>query len=121
MTATQLKLFDAREVSTNSREGSRQFRKYPDGPGFKAAGASQEAAQEFGGKVTRLRAEVLAELERWPDGKTADENAILLQRSPLSIRPRMSELRTMGKVLSTGNRRRNESGMSATVWKVAAA
>jgi hypothetical protein len=92
---------------------------YPQTPGFKSRGASQEAAQHVAGAASRLRAAVLAELRRWPGGRTADEIAISMQRSPLSVRPRISELRAMGQVVATGERRRNESGMSASVWVVA--
>ena len=45
--------------------------------------------------------------------------AKLLQRSPLSVRPRLSELKAMAKIVATGERRRNESGMTATVWRAA--
>jgi predicted ArsR family transcriptional regulator len=60
---------------------------------------------------------VLEELRTWPKGRTADELAKLLRRSPLSVRPRLSELKALGKVAATGERRRNESGMTATVWR----
>ena len=33
-------------------------------------------------------------------------------------RPRVAELKAMGKITATGERRRNESGMSASVWRV---
>jgi hypothetical protein len=39
------------------------------------------------------------------------------RRSSLSIRPRVAELKAMGKITPTGDRRRNESGMSASVWR----
>jgi hypothetical protein len=90
---------------------------YPHAPGYKAAGASQEAAQHVAGAASRLRAAVLAELRRWPDGRTADEIADGLRRSPLSVRPRVTELKALGRIVPTGERRRNESGMSATVWR----
>jgi hypothetical protein len=92
---------------------------YPHAPGYKAAGASQEAARHAAGAASRLRAAVLAELHRWPAGRTADEIADGLHRSPLSIRPRVAELKAMGKITATGERRRNESGMSASVWRAA--
>jgi hypothetical protein len=91
--------------------------RYPEVPGFKSHGASREAARRVAGAASRLRADVLAELRRWPAGRTADEIADSLQRSPLSVRPRVAELKAMGKITATGARRRNESGMSASVWK----
>jgi hypothetical protein len=42
-----------------------------------------------------------------------------MNRSPLSVRPRLSQLRAAGKIVATDQRRRNESGMTATVWKAA--
>jgi hypothetical protein len=89
---------------------------YPERPGFKAFGASQEAARQAAGSAARLRRAVLAELGVNPG--TADEIAKRLHRSPLSIRPRVSELRALGEIVATGERRRNESGMSASVWQV---
>jgi hypothetical protein len=37
----------------------------------------------------------------------------------LSVRPRISELNRTGKIKQTGARRKNESGMTATVWRIA--
>ena len=65
---------------------------YPHRPGFKSFGASQEAGQRIAGEASRLRAQVLAELRKWPAGRTADEIALLLRRDRLSVRPRFSEL-----------------------------
>ena len=88
---------------------------YPDSPGFKVSGASQAAA------VVRpiaaaLRAKVLECLRTAP--ATADEVAGRLDHSPLGIRPRVAELKRLGLIRATGERRRNRSGMSATVWAV---
>ena len=47
---------------------------------------------------------------------TADEVAALLGETVLSIRPRVAELRKLGKIAATGDKRRNESGMLASVW-----
>jgi hypothetical protein len=90
---------------------------YPERPGFKAFGSSQEAARQAAGTAARLRRAVLAELRINPG--TADEIAARLRRSVLSIRPRVSELKAMKEITTTGERRRNESGMSASVWRVA--
>jgi hypothetical protein len=113
MTAVQLALFG--EEKAKPREKSRGFARYPGVPGYKAAGTSQEAAGRVAGDASRLRAAVLGELR----GKTADEIARLMNRSPLSVRPRLSELRAACKVVATDERRRNESGMTATVWRAA--
>jgi hypothetical protein len=116
MTAVQLALFG--EEKAKPREKSRGFARYPEVPGYKAAGTSQEAAGRVAGDASRLRAAVLGELRRWHSGKTADELARLMNRSPLSVRPRLSQLRAAGKIVATDQRRR-ESGMTATVWKAA--
>jgi hypothetical protein len=114
--AVQLGLFG--EPSPNPHEPSRTVATYPQRPGFKSYGASQEAAAHVAGTASRLRAMVLEELRLWPAGCTADELAKLLQRDRLSIRPRLSELKAAGKIVATGERRHNESGMSASVWRV---
>jgi hypothetical protein len=109
MTVVQLALFEVVEQPTTSR--------YPGAPGYKAPGASAEAAQRIAGTASRLRGQVLEELRQWPAGRNADELAVGLRRSPLSVRPRLSELHAAGKIVATGERRRNESGMSASVWR----
>jgi hypothetical protein len=91
--------------------------RYPERPGFKAFGSSQEAAHQAVGSAARLRRAVLAELRVSPG--TADEIAARLRRSVLSIRPRVSELKAMKEITTTGERRRNESGMSTSVWRAA--
>ena len=91
---------------------------YPDAPGFKVAGPSQLAAEKITPKSEKLRTFVLEEFERHPGGLTADEIATALNLSVLSVRPRVSELRRLGMIEQTGSRRTNESGMTATVWRV---
>jgi hypothetical protein len=51
---------------------------YPERPGFKAFGASEEAAHQAAGSAARLRRAVLAELRVRPG--TADEIAARLRR-----------------------------------------
>jgi predicted transcriptional regulator len=92
---------------------------YPDAPGFKVAGPSEEAAEAIGGTANKMRAAVLARLAQCPAGATADEIAKDLNLSILSVRPRVSELKRTGKIKQTGARRKNESGMTATVWWIA--
>jgi hypothetical protein len=116
-TAVQLALFG--EEPPRPREHSQNLARYPRQPGYEAPGASQEAAQRVAADAFGLRAVVLDELRLWPSGRTADEIATSLRRSPLSVRPRLSELRAAGKIVATEERRRNESGLTATVWKAA--
>ena len=92
---------------------------YPDAPGFKVAGPSKLAAEKVASTSAKMRALVLEEFAQHPAGLTADEIATALNLSVLSVRPRVSELRRLGKIEQTGSRRTNESGMTATVWRLA--
>jgi hypothetical protein len=97
---------------------SRLPEEYPDAPCFKAPGPSEEAAERVAGQAKVLRAKVIAAYqERHPAGFTADEVAAELNQSILSVRPRVSELRRSGDLIDTGQRRPNESGLKATVWR----
>lgn len=93
---------------------------YPDVPGFKAAnGASQEAAAAIAPRAPRLRGIVLAAFHEAPAGLTIDEAAGVVDLPVLSVRPRVAELHRLGEIRPTDERRRNTSGMSATVWRIA--
>ena len=92
---------------------------YPDEPGFKAEGPSQQAAQAVAGTAKTLRAAVVQTLIEARHDMTADEIADAMGRSILSIRPRVSELHRLGAIQPTGMRRRNASGLSATAWELA--
>jgi hypothetical protein len=93
---------------------------YPEVPGYKAAGASQEAAAAMFGPAKTLRARALACIAQASDGLTADQVAAQLDASPFAIRPRVTELNRLGLIeRSRTERRRNGSGMSAAVWKIA--
>lgn len=92
---------------------------YPGAPGFKAQGPSEDAARTMRPTAARLRALVLARIGQSPNGTTADEIAEHLNLSILSVRPRVSDLNRHGDIQPTGQRRKNESGMTATVWRIA--
>lgn len=91
--------------------------RYPESAGFKVAGSTSEEAARTVDAGT-LRADVLRHLRE--HGKaTADEVADALGHSILGIRPRLSELRVMGRVRDSGERGINEcSGKSAIRWEV---
>lgn len=89
---------------------------YPHSPGFKTEGTSRQAAAAIKPAVRGLRAAVLKSLTFAP--ATPDEIARRLGKSCLSIRPRLSELRRLGFVRETGERRRNESGHRANVYEL---
>ena len=89
--------------------------RYPETPGFRRAGTSQEAANAVRSQAATLRERVLAALRRRPS--TADELARFLGEAPFSIRPRVTELSKPGRIVDSGERRPNESGRMAIVWK----
>lgn len=92
--------------------------RYPDVPGAKVPGTSQEAAEKVSKRVAYLQGKCLEAL-RTHGPLTADEIADKVGETILSIRPRCSELKRAGKIQKTDARRLNISGCSATVWRVA--
>ena len=91
---------------------------YPNTPGFKAVGPSREAARAIAPLAKGIRGKVLKRFqERFPNGSTVDELARDLKISPFTARPRVSELHAQGLVEQTAERRPNDSGHSATVWR----
>lgn len=91
---------------------------YPDHPGVKAAGTSEQAAASIAGVSGTLRDKVKQIIAASP-GLTADEIAARLDKSPLSIRPRVSELRRLGEISHAPGRGTNDSGMTANRWVIA--
>lgn len=92
---------------------------YPDHPGHKAAGPSEAAATAIAGTAKVLRQQVLQIIAASQHGLTADQVAAKLNRSVLSVRPRVSELRRQGEIRQASQRGKNDSGMSASIWIVA--
>lgn len=90
--------------------------RYPESPGFKTGGTSQEAAESVAGRAKPIKEKILAVLSRRP--MTADEVADGFKESILFIRPRFSELKAAHLIEETGERRKNSSGQSASVWRV---
>lgn len=91
---------------------------YPIAAGFKKVGTSQEAARSVGiTKSEQARADIVALLKVTPGGLTADEAAARLGKTVLQTRPRFSELVKLQRIVETGEKRRNESGKLADVWR----
>lgn len=91
--------------------------RYPLTPGAKGSdGTSQEAAQSMVESVSRLRRVALNALHHLGQA-TPLEAIAYLGMSRESIQPRLSELRTMGLIEATGDRRVNPSGRSAAVFR----
>lgn len=86
---------------------------YPIAAGWQRTDTSHQAAEQV--DVETWRARVL-EYFKSHGPMTADEVAAALQTSILTIRPRVTELRTLGYLRDTWHRRRNQSGKNAIVW-----
>lgn len=92
---------------------------YPDSPGFKSTGPSEEAADAIAPRAPRIRDAVLEIITAAPSPMTADEVAGALGMSILTVRPRVSELHRMGEIQRANDRRCNSSGMTASTWRPA--
>lgn len=92
---------------------------YPNSPGYKKSGTSREAAIKIAPKAPSLRDKALEIFKQHHRlGLTADELAFLLDQSVLSIRPRVSELFRLGLIEDSGQRRKNDSDSTVTVWRL---
>ncbi len=94
-------------------------RPYPETPGSKERTTSRDAAAAVAGGSSAGRDLVLQALTAAPAGLTADELAEAVGREVLYVRPRVSELRKLGLIQATKERRPNASGLTAKVWRVA--
>jgi hypothetical protein len=117
---TGLPLLDWNSGAAEPATGSRPspVASYPDMPGAKTGGTSRDSADAIASEARRLRELVLAALELHGP-MTADQIASLIGWSILSVRPRCSELRRLGRVVGTRQRRKNASGHSAEVLALA--
>lgn len=91
---------------------------YPHSPAYSIGSDTSFAAAESVDANT-LRAKVLDALEQYGP-LTADECAAKIGASILAARPRLSELKALGKITDSGLRRQNASGRSACVFRLAA-
>ena len=89
--------------------------RYPDKPGFKARGTSQEAAEGVAEKAATLVERTLACLQR--KAMTPEEVAKELKEPVHNIRPRFSQLAKKNLIANTGERRKAMGGRWAAVWK----
>ena len=90
---------------------------YPNHPGAANVDTSIGAADAVAGKAPRLRQDVLDVLADFGP-RTTHEVAQILDAEVPSIQPRLSELKRMGKIIDTGDRRFNKSGRPAAVFAV---
>jgi hypothetical protein len=92
---------------------------YPDHPGAREqGGASEVAAIKIAGKAATLRTRCIAAFNRLGPS-TADEIAVAIEETAFAVRPRITELYRAGTIEKTDARRLNESGLAATVWRIA--
>lgn len=91
---------------------------YPAAPGWKErdGGTSRAAARFMGNTAESLRAAVLSAIVASPDGLTADEVAARLGRSPLAIRPRVTELGEQRRIFKSGRKRPSSTTRPSAVW-----
>lgn len=100
---------------------------YPYSPGYKTGGTSKESAEKIKPHAKAVREQVAQvyqhsfTLAGTRTEYTADEVASFLGLSILTIRPRVTELTKLGKLVDTGKRRKNASGHMAKVLKWAEA
>jgi len=92
------------------------FEDYPTSPGYKETTTSKEAAKAISGRAEHLRDRALAHIANRPS--TADEVAEAIGETVLAVRPRITELKQLGKIERTGERRANASGQKAHVYRV---
>lgn len=98
-------------------EGALAGCRYPSSPGFKERGTSKDAAEATAPRVRKTHQEILGVLGR-RGALTADEIATDLKKTVLYVRPRVAELRALGRIRKVeGTRGRNASGMSAAKWE----
>lgn len=92
---------------------------YPQKAGFKDQTTSREAAQaiEATGRAGTLAHYVLCQFRAGYE-MTADEVADKLEESPLSIRPRVSQLFKLGLIERTGARRMAAGGRPSHVYRL---
>lgn len=90
------------------------FSFYPDRPGYKRSGTSQQAAQDIAPRAMTLRDRVYQILKH--QDCTADECAAILGEDKGNIRPRCSELAKKGLIWDSGETRPTFCGKPSIVW-----
>ena len=92
---------------------------YPETPGYKTGGTSRDAARAVSSTTPLLREQVFNAIRSAGDrGLTPDEAAAEIGATVLAVRPRFTELaKAPARIVETGERRRNESGLKAKAWR----
>ena len=93
---------------------------YPEVPGSTNDSTSKEAADAIAGSAKSLRALALKEIKyAWSPGLTTDELALRMGVDRGSVQPRTSELKALGLIRDSGQRRRNANCKRVIVWVAA--
>jgi hypothetical protein len=92
---------------------------YPEFPATKPPhrDTSERVAKQVAIKHTSIRGRCLALIES-RGNLTADECASILHESILNVRPALSALVGMGKLVDSGARRDNAAGNSMIAWRL---
>jgi len=88
---------------------------YPSTPGHRGVDTSIAAANALAPRLGRLQ-QLALETIRDAGGLTSDELAGRLGVERWAMRPRTAELRKLGLIIDTGQRRRNCTGRASIVW-----
>ena len=91
---------------------------YPDNPGYKGQMTSKDAAKKKKETKKHDQLQVLRALSASVNGLTADEVAGIYGEVFLKYHPRFSELRKLGVIEDTGDRRPSALGNNQIVWRV---
>ena len=90
---------------------------YPNAPGHRNVETSMDAADTLVAKLGRLQQRVRTAIRNaGRSGLTAEELAAALQESIRAVQPRTSELRRLGLIRDSGDRRLNSTRRRAIVW-----
>ena len=90
---------------------------YPNAPGHRGVDTSIEAARDMRPASKRLQDAIIAKLKSYGAlGATTSELAIALSKPIGNVRPRVTELRALGKVEPSAERRKNHRGKTEIVW-----
>ncbi|MEP9402219.1 hypothetical protein [Sphingomonas sp. VNH70] len=90
---------------------------YPTENNHRGVETSREAAEMAAPMSSRLRAIVHGILFEHPKGLTVEEVCAIADMPRYSLQPRHTELLKLGMIRDTGERRFNESGARAIVWR----
>ena len=91
---------------------------YPEIPGHTAGSDTSFAAARSMDSASKTLQDDCLQAFGYKGPSTADEIATYLGKTVLAIRPRVAELRRLGLIQDTGERRTNESGRRAAVWRI---